>query len=91
MDSEEGELLDEPPIDEPLRNPQRNRRNDDEEDPLSLTNLWRTVYNNRYYWEIAKSVIIFALALKLANECRHIAIPMKDYEPFSYISVCTCR
>lgn len=62
-----------------------------EEDPLSLVNVVSRIYNNRYYWEIAKSVVIFALALKVAHECKHIAIPMRDYEPFAYINVCTCR
>lgn len=62
-----------------------------DEDPLSFVNVVSRIYNNRYYWEIAKSVVIFGLALKVAHECKHIAIPMRDYEPFAYINVCTCR
>lgn len=65
--------------------------NNNNEDFLTLNNLLQTIYNNKFYWQIAKSVVIFAVALKVANDCKHIAIPMKDYEPFNYVSVCTCR
>lgn len=84
MESEDSEAVDEGPEERP-----RSRRQD--EDPLSMGNLLRSVYNNKYYWDIVKSVVIFAVALKVAHECKHIAIPMKDYEPFDYINVCTCR
>lgn len=74
-----------------LAEQQPRRRRQQNEDALSPTYLFRTLYNNRYYWQITKSVIIFAVALRLAHECKHIAIPMRDYEPFAYINVCTCR
>lgn len=61
------------------------------QDPPTLLELLQGFYNNRYYWEIAKSVVIFAVALKVAHECKHIAIPLREYEPFSYLTVCTCR
>lgn len=61
------------------------------ENALSVSYLLRKIYYNKFYWEIAKSVVIFAVALKLAHQCRHLVIPMRYYEPFSYINVCTCR
>lgn len=87
MEREESgsDIDDEPPINQ---QPGRRRRN---EDAFSIINLLQSVYNNKFYWQITKSVIIFAVALKVARECKHIAIPMKDYEPFAYINVCTCR
>jgi hypothetical protein len=42
-------------------------------------------YNRKYYWETVKSVILFLLGLKIAQECYHIVIPIKDYEPFNGI------
>lgn len=49
------------------------------------------VYSNRYYWECVKSAVVFLLGLKLAQECYHIAIPMKEYEPFQAICSRGCR
>lgn len=58
-----------------------------------LVELFNKIYENKYYWDIAKSVIIFLTAIKVAHECKKIAIPLKEYQPFSNInlSVCTCK
>lgn len=58
----------------------------DEEIPSKAEFLFKqlqTFYQNRYYWETLKSVVIFMLGLKIAKECYHIAIPMREYIPFS--------
>ncbi|KAF7267620.1 hypothetical protein GWI33_019112 [Rhynchophorus ferrugineus] len=46
------------------------------------TNVLFSIYNSKYYMQIVKSVIVFAVALKMAQESKMLAIPMKEYEPF---------
>lgn len=45
--------------------------------------LINTIYNDRYYWEIFKSTVVFILALKVARECNMMRIPIKEYKPFN--------
>lgn len=55
-----------------------------------LADLFRRVYNNKYYMDVIKATAIFLLALKIANELKKISIPLRDYQPFQFNKVCTC-
>lgn len=48
-----------------------------------IFDLINTIYNDRYYWEIFKSTVIFILALKVARECDMMRIPIRQYKPFN--------
>lgn len=48
-----------------------------------IFDLLNTIYNDRYYWEIFKSTVIFIFALKLARECNMMRIPIREYKPFN--------
>lgn len=57
------------------------------EDTRSLTNVCTdfvvSIFKSVYYRKIAKSVVVFLLALKMAQESKMMIIPLKEYEPFS--------
>lgn len=48
-----------------------------------ILDIINAVYNDRYYWEIFKSTVVFILALKVARECNMMKIPIKEYKPFN--------
>lgn len=56
-----------------------------------IKDFFSKLYNDKFCREVVKSVIIFCLAIKAANECRKISIPLKDYEPFKRICTYTCK
>lgn len=58
----------------------------DEELPSKTEFLYKQLlgfYNNKYYMETIKSLIVFIFGLKIARECYHIAIPVREYIPFA--------
>lgn len=54
-----------------------------------IKDFFSKLFKDQFCRDVLKSVLIFFLAVKAANECRKITIPLKDYQPFRRI--CTYR
>ncbi|CAH1983373.1 unnamed protein product [Acanthoscelides obtectus] len=53
-----------------------------EKSTKSIGNTLSDIFYHRYFRDIVKSTIVFVIALKMAQECKHMRIPIKEYQPF---------